>query len=113
MLYHFRAGRPIRPFVGGGVGSVWWRGEAFCDWRQVDCQLVLPDDAPGVLRAREWVASFAGGLAVDGWRGVIVRGGLRDTVVPSTMWRRSDDGARRRAVRGQLPEFFLNIGYRW
>jgi hypothetical protein len=113
LLYHFRAGRPIRPFVGGGVGSVWWRGEAFCDWRQVDCQLVLPDEAPGVLRAREWVASFAGGMAVEAWRGVIVRGGVRDTVVPSTLWRRSDDGARRRAVRGQLPEFFVNLGYRW
>jgi hypothetical protein len=62
MLYHFRPGRPIRPFVGGGAGSLWWRGEAFCDRHQIDCQRVLPENAPGVLRAREWVASFAGGV---------------------------------------------------
>jgi hypothetical protein len=113
MLYHFRPGRPIRPFVGGGAGSLWWRGEAFCDRHQIDCQRVLPENAPGVLRAREWVASFAGGVAVDAWRGAIFRGGVRDTVIPSTLWHRSDESARRRAVRGELPEFFFNIGYRW
>lgn len=113
MLYHFRPGRPIRPFVGGGVGSLWWRGESFCDWNQVDCQRVLPGGAPGVLRAREFVVSFAGGMAVEAWRGVVVRGGVRDTMIPSTVWRRGDDSARRRAVQGQLPEFFFNIGYRW
>jgi hypothetical protein len=113
MLYHFRPGRPIRPFVGGGGGSLWWRGEAFCDSRQIDCQRVLPEDAPGVLHERQWIVSFVGGLAVEAGRGVIVRGGVRDTLNPTTVWRRSDDGVRRRAVRGQLPEFFLNIGYRW
>jgi hypothetical protein len=113
VLYHFRPGRPIRPFVGGGAGSLWWRGEAFCDPRQIDCQRVLPEDAPGVLRAREWVASFAGGVAVAAWRGAIVRGGLRGTMVPSTLWHWNDESARRRADVGALPEFFVNIGYGW
>jgi hypothetical protein len=113
MLYHFRPGRSIRPFIGGGVGALWWRGDAFCDWRQVGCQAVLPNGAPGVQHDRAFIVSFAGGMAVEAGRGVIVRGGLRDTQIPSTMWRRSDDSARRRAVRGQLPEYFLNIGYRW
>jgi hypothetical protein len=113
VLYHFRPGRPIRPFIGGGMGSLWWRGDAFCDARQIDCQRVLPEDAPGVLHAREWVVSFAGGLAVDAWRGTIFRGGVRDTMIPSAPWIGSDDSARRRAVRGQLPEFFFNVGYRW
>ena len=113
VLYHFRPGRPMRPFVGGGVGSLWWRGEAFCDWSQIDCQRVLPTGAPGVLREREWVVSFAGGIAVEAWRGLILRGGVRDTAIPSTMWRRSHDSARRRAVRGELPEYFFSVGYRW
>jgi hypothetical protein len=113
MLYHFRARRVVRPFLGGGFGALRWRGEAFCDSYQVDCQSVLPDGAPGVLREREWVVSFAGGAAVEPWRGLILRGGVRDTAIPSTMWRWSDDGARRRAVRGQLPEYFLSAGYRW
>jgi len=113
MLYHFRPGRPVRPFLGGGLGSLWWRGEAFCHANQVDCQRVLPEGAPGVLRAREWVASFAGGLAVDAWRGTIVRAGLRDTQPLSMLWPGRGDRIRREAIRGQLPEFFLNIGYRW
>jgi hypothetical protein len=113
LLYHFRPGRPLRPFVGGGMGSLWWRGEAFCDRGQIDCQRVLPEGAPGVLRTREWVASFAGGLAVEPWRGAIVRGGVRGTAIASTLWHRNDENARRRALLGELPEFFLSIGYRW
>jgi hypothetical protein len=113
LLYHFRPGRQIRPFVGGGVGSLWWRGDAFCDARQIDCQRVLPEDAPGVLRDREWVGSFAAGLAVEAGRGVIVRGGIRDTMILSAPWIRNNESARHRAVQGQLPEFFFNVGYRW
>jgi hypothetical protein len=111
VLYHFRPGRTIRPFIGGGLGTLWWRGEAFCDSRQIGCERVLPDDK--VQRAREWVSSFAGGLAFDAGRGVIVRGGVRDTMIPATVWRRSDESVQRRAVRGQLPEFFFSVGYRW
>jgi hypothetical protein len=66
-----------------------------------------------VQRAREWVASFAGGLAFDAGRGVIIRGGVRDTAIPSAVWRTRDESVRRRAVRGQLPEFFISAGYRW
>jgi hypothetical protein len=113
MLYHFRPGRPMRPFIGGGLGSLWWRGEAFCDARQFECQTVLPSDAPGPLRARECIASFAGGLAVEAWRGTIVRTGVRNTFVPSTAFRRSSESVRHRAIRGELPEFFFNVGYRW
>jgi hypothetical protein len=112
VLYHFRPARQFRPFIGGGIGSLWWRGEAFCEARQIDCQSVLPADAPGVS-SREWVISFAGGLAFEASRGVIIRSGVRDTAIPSTMFPRGDDGARRRAVTGQLPELFMNIGYRW
>jgi hypothetical protein len=109
MLYHFRPGHPVRPFLGGGAGFLWWRGEADCDAGQIDCQRVLPVDAPGRLHARDWVASFAGGVAVDAWRGTILRTGVRNTAIPSTSWHQSDDSA----VRGQLPELFFNIGYRW
>ena len=113
LLYHFRPTQQIRPFIGGGIGSVWWRAEAFCEARQVDCQSVLPTDAPGV-NSREWVISFAGGVAVEAWGGTIIRTGVRDTAVPSTMFLRGpDSGARQRIVSGQLPEFFMNIGYRW
>jgi hypothetical protein len=112
LLYHFRDGRLVRPFVGGGFGSIWWRGEAFCGREQIDCQRVLPPDAPGVLRAREWVASFAGGVAVEARHGAIVRFGLRGTEIPATTFNRSEESLRR-AVRGQLPEFFVNAGYRW
>jgi hypothetical protein len=112
VLYHFRPTRQIRPFVGGGIGSLWWRGEAFCEARQVDCQRVLPADAPDVS-SREWVISFAGGLAVEAWRRTIIRTGVRESAIPSTMFPRTNDEARRRAVTGQLPEFFMNIGYRW
>jgi hypothetical protein len=112
LLYHFRDGRLVRPFVGGGFGSIWWRGEAFCGRDQIDCARVLPPDAPGVLHAREWVASFAGGVAVEAGHGVIVRFGLRGTEVPATTFNHSQESMRR-AVRGQLPEFFLNAGYRW
>jgi hypothetical protein len=112
VLYHFRPPRQLRPFIGGGIGSLWWRGEAVCEARQVDCRSVLPTDAPGV-RSREWVISFAGGLAFEVWRGTIIRTGVRDTAIPSTMFSRRNDEARRRAVTGQLPEFFMNIGYRW
>jgi hypothetical protein len=111
LLYHFRPGRTMRPFIGGGLGAMWWRGEPFCDSRQIDCERVLPDDE--VQRAREWVSSFAGGLAVDAGRGVIVRGGVRDTMIPSTVWRRRDESVRRRIDTGKLPEFFFSVGYRW
>jgi hypothetical protein len=65
------------------------------------------------VSSREWVVSFAGGLAVEAWRGTIIRTGVRDTAIPSTMFPRGNDESRRRAVTGQLPEFFMNIGYRW
>ena len=112
LLYHFRPGRQLRPFLGGGIGSLWWRGEAVCEARRIDCQSVLPAGAPNVS-SQEWVISFAGGLAVEAWRGTIIRTGVRDTTVPSTMFSGSSDGARRRAATGQMPEFFMNIGYRW
>jgi hypothetical protein len=113
LLYHFRPTGQLRPFIGGGIGSVWWRADAFCEARQVDCQSVLPTDAPGVS-SREWVISFAGGLAVEAWGETIIRTGVRDTAIPSTMFQREfDDEARRRRVTGQLPEFFMNVGYRW
>jgi hypothetical protein len=111
VLYHFRPGHTIRPFVGGGLGALWWRGDAFCDSRQIDCKRVLPEDT--VQRAREWVGSFAGGLAFDAGRGVIVRGGVRNTMIASTAWRTRDESVHRRADRGQLPEFFFSAGYRW
>ncbi len=112
VLYHFRAGHPVRPFVGGGVGYLWWRGETFCAADQIDCPRVLPADAPGVLHARDWVVSFAGGVAVEAWRGTIVRAGLRNTADPSAFWRVNDEGTLRRAVRSELPEFFLSVGFR-
>jgi hypothetical protein len=112
VLYHFLPGRPVRPFVGGGVGALWWRGEAFCDRGQIDCQRVLPPEAPGPLRAREFVTSIAFGAAVDAGYGLIVRGGVRDASIPSSMWDRSEENSRR-ALRGQLPEFFLSVGYRF
>lgn len=112
VLYHFRPGRQLRPFIGGGIGSLWWRAEAVCEARQIDCQSVLPAGAPN-LSSREWVISFAGGLAVEAWRGTIIRTGVRDTTIPSTMFREANDAARRRAVTGQMPELFMNIGYRW
>jgi hypothetical protein len=112
VLYHFLPGHTIRPFVGGGAGSIWWRGEAFCSRDQVECQQVLPAEAPGGLHDREFVASFAGGVAIETGRGVILRGGLRETVIPATAWRLSES-AQRRAVQGQLPEMFFSVGYRW
>jgi hypothetical protein len=108
LLYHFRPGHQVQPFVGGGAGFLWWRGEASCAAHQIDCQRVLPVDAPGVLYARGWAASFAGGVAVNVWRGMVVRTGLRNTAIPATSWRQSDEDM----VRGQLPEFFVTIGYR-
>src|SRR5688572_18024750 len=48
LLYHFRPNRRVRPFIGGGIGSIWWQGEAFCEARQVDCPSVLPAGAPSV-----------------------------------------------------------------
>lgn len=112
LLYHFRRTRQIRPFIGGGIGSIWWRGEAFCEARQVDCQSVLPADAPGVS-SREWVISIAAGLAVEAWRGTIIRTGVRETTVPSTIFPSGYDEERLRARTGQLPELFINVGYRW
>ena len=108
LLYHFRPGHPVQPFVGGGAGFLWWRGEASCDAGQIGCQRVLPMDTPGVLHARDWVVSFAGGVAVHAWRGTIVRTGIRHTSIPSISWNQNDD----RPIRGQLPEFFVTIGYR-
>jgi hypothetical protein len=113
MLYHFRPGRTLRPFIGAGTGVMWWRGDAFCDRDQIDCRSVLPEQGPGVLDAREWIVSFAGGLAVEAGRGVLIRGGSRETTIPTSFGRWGNDSVRRRAARGQLPEYFLSVGYRW
>lgn len=112
VLYHFRDTQMLRPFIGGGIGSIWWRGDAFCETRQIDCQSVLPAESPG-LRSREWVVSFAGGLAVEAWRGTIVRFGMRHTALPSTRFSRGNEETRWRELSSQLPEFFMNVGYRW
>lgn len=111
-IYHFRDTEVIRPFIGGGFGSVWWRAEAFCESRQIDCQSVLPAEAPGV-RSREWVVSFAAGVAFEAWQNTIVRFGLRDTTIPAAPISLGNENTRRRALNAQMPEIFLNVGYRW
>ncbi len=114
VLYHFRAGHQVLPFVGGGAGSLWWRGEARCDASLIDCERVLPPNAPGVLHMREWAASFAGGVAVEAGRHTIVRAGLHSTSSFWAMAHRTDDGRDpERGTRGELPEYFFNVGYRW
>jgi hypothetical protein len=104
-VYHFRNTQVVRPFVGGGPGVLWWKGESSCPRSLIGCERVIPNGAPGRLEHTAVVFGFTAGLAFQAPNGVIVRGGIRGV---SSL----TDVARRARIEG-LPEYFASIGYRW
>ena len=72
VVYHFLEKRPVRPFVGGGPGILWWGADASCPRELIECQRVLPQGRPGPLNHTTWVLSVVGGVAflpVEGTHG--------------------------------------------
>jgi len=109
-VYHFRNQHVIRPFVGGGPGALWWKGESSCPRSLIGCERVIPNGAPGRLEHTAVVIGFTGGVAFQAPNGVIVRSGIRGASTWSDLARRQ--GRIEDLPRG-LPEYFASIGYRW
>src|SRR5262245_17171343 len=76
-VYHFRNTHVVRPFVGGGPGVLWWKGESSCPRALIGCERVSPNGAPGRLEHTTMVLGFTGGVAFQAPNGVIVRSGIR------------------------------------
>jgi len=108
-VYQFRKAHIVRPFVGGGPGVLWWKGESSYPRSLIGCERVIPNGAPGRLEHTAVVFGFTAGVAFQAPNGVVVRSGIRD--VSSRI-----DYARQARIedlpRG-LPEYFASIGYRW
>jgi hypothetical protein len=108
-VYQFRTAHIVRPFLGGGPGVLWWKGESACPRSLIGCERVIPNGAPGRLEHTTVVFGFTAGVAFQAPNGVVVRTGIRD--VSSRI-----DHARQARIedlpRG-LPEYFASIGYRW
>jgi hypothetical protein len=114
VVYHFLDKRPVRPFVGGGPGILWWAADATCPRELIDCQRVLPEGRAGRLSHSTWVLSVVGGVAVHAWRGLTLRGGVRGTSHPVALWRLAADADRPPNHRAdELSEYFGSVGYRW
>lgn len=112
LVWQFRNSSVVRPFVGGGPGVLWWRGESSCPRTLIGCERVVPRGAPGPLAHTAAVIGFTGGVAFQAPNGVVVRVGVRDVSNRLDLRR----GARRTRIedlpRG-LPEYFASVGYRW
>jgi hypothetical protein len=106
-VYQFRNAHVFRPFVGGGPGVLWWKGGSSCPRALIECQLVIPNGAPGQLEHTAVSFGFVAGVAFHAPIGVIVRSGIRDA---STGYERPPQ--IRDLPRG-LPEYFVSIGYRF
>jgi hypothetical protein len=108
-VHHFRNTHVVRPFVGGGPGVLWWKGESSCPRSLIGCERVIPNGTPGRLEQTTMVLGFTAGVAFEAPNGVIVRSGIRGVS-------RRTDFARQARIedlpRG-LPEYFASIGYRW
>ena len=114
VVYHFLEKRPVRPFVGGGPGILWWAADASCPRELIECERVLPQGRPGPLNHTTWVLSVVGGVAFYPWRGLTVRGGVRSASHPVAPWRLASDAERRtNHAADELSEYFGSVGYRW
>ena len=114
VVYHFLEKRPVRPFVGGGPGILWWAADASCPRGLIECERVLPQGRPGPLNHTTWVLSVVGGVAFYPWRGLTVRGGVRSASPPVAPWRLASDAERRtNHAADELSEYFGSVGYRW
>jgi hypothetical protein len=108
-VYQFRNTHVVRPFVGGGPGVLWWKGESSCPRSLIECERVIPTGAPGRLEHRAVVLGFSAGLAFQTPNGVIVRSGIRGV----SSWTDLARQARIEDLPRGLPEYFASIGYRW
>jgi hypothetical protein len=108
-VYHFRSPHVIRPFVGGGPGALWWKGESSCPRSLIGCERVIPNGAPGRLQHTVVVVGFIAGVAFQAPNGVIVRSGIRGASSRTDFARQ----ARIKDLPRGLPEYFASIGYRW
>ena len=108
-VYQFRNAHVVRPFVGGGPGVLWWKGESSCPRSLIECERVIPNGAPGPLAHRAVVFGVTAGVAFQATNGVIVRSGIRG-VASGTDFARQ---ARIEDLPRGLPEYFASIGYRW
>jgi hypothetical protein len=111
-VWHFRNTQVVRPFVGGGSGVLWWKGDSSCPQSLIGCERVLPNGAPGRLEHTAMVLGFTAGVAFQAPNGVIVRSGIRDVSGWRDFARRGRQTRIENLPRG-LPEYFASIGYRW
>jgi hypothetical protein len=109
VVYHFRDTHVVRPFVGGGPGVLWWKGESSCPPSLIGCERVIPNGAQGQLEQTVFVFGFTGGVAFQAPNGVIVRSGIRGVSSRTDFARQS----RTEDLPRGLPEYFVSIGYRW
>src|SRR5512145_1085467 len=82
-VWHFRQMHVVRPFVGGGPGVLWWKGNSSCPPSLIGCERVLPNGAPGRLEHTALVFGFTAGVAFQAPIGVIVRSGIRSVAGPT------------------------------
>lgn len=114
-LYHFRDTHVVRPFLGGGPGVLWWKGDSSCPRSLIGCERVIPNRASGRLAHTSVVLGFTGGVAFEAPHGVILRSGIRGVSTWSDLSRWTDVGrnAKVRDLPRGLPEYFASVGYRW
>jgi hypothetical protein len=112
VVWHFRNTQVVRPFVGGGSGVLWWKGDSSCPRELIDCQRVLPNGAPGRLEHTSLVFGFTGGVAFQAPNGVVVRSGVRSVSRWDSLARQGRQERLADLPKG-LPEYFASIGYRW
>ncbi len=108
-VYHFRTTHVVQPFVGGGPGVLWWKGESSCPRSLIGCERVIPNGVPGRLEQTAVVFGVTAGVAFQAQNGVIVRSGIRGV----STWTDLVRPARREDLPRGLPEYFASIGYRW
>ena len=112
VVWHFRNTRVVRPFVGGGPGVLWWKGDSSCPPSLIGCERVLPTAAPRRLERTAVVFGVTGGVAFQAPNGVIVRSGIRGASTWNDLTRYARQAPIEDLPRG-LPEYFASVGYRW
>ena len=108
-VYQFRNTHVVRPFVGGGPGVLWWKGESSCPRSLIGCERVIPNGTPGRLERTAVVFGVTAGVAFQAPNGVIARSGIRGV----SSWTDLVRQARTEDLPRGLPEYFASIGYRW